>query len=103
MTISNNDNVETISIVIPVYQGELTLEALLAEIEPLTVVQKTPNGIQFRVSEVIIVHDGAIDDSASIISMLAVSFLLSRRYGWHGISASTPQLWPAWRVRTRPG
>ena len=43
MTISNNDNVETISIVIPVYQGELTLEALLAEIEPLTVVQKTPH------------------------------------------------------------
>jgi polyisoprenyl-phosphate glycosyltransferase len=89
MTISNNDNVETISIVIPVYQGELTLEALLAEIEPLTVVQKTPNGIQFRVSEVIIVHDGAIDDSASVISMLAVKFpfvapiWLARNFGQH--------------------
>jgi polyisoprenyl-phosphate glycosyltransferase len=78
-----------ISIVVPVYQGELTLEPLLAEIEPLTAVQTTRGGVQFRVCEVVLVHDGAIDDSDVVISSLAarLSFIipvwLSCNYGQH--------------------
>ena len=40
-------SLQTISIVIPVYQGELTLEPLLAEIEPLIAPQSTPRGVEF--------------------------------------------------------
>ena len=39
MTSQAGFNLHTVSIVVPVFQGELTLEPLLAEIEPLT----TPN------------------------------------------------------------
>jgi len=81
--------VRAISIVVPVYQGESTLEPLLAEIEPLTAVQTTRGGIQFRVCEVILVHDAAIDDSDLVMLSLAarLSFIntvwLSRNYGQH--------------------
>jgi glycosyltransferase involved in cell wall biosynthesis len=81
--------VRTISIIVPVYHGESTLEPLLAEIEPLTVVQTTRGGVQFRVCEVILVHDGAVDDSDVVMSSLAarLSFVipvwLSCNYGQH--------------------
>jgi undecaprenyl-phosphate 4-deoxy-4-formamido-L-arabinose transferase len=82
-------NVQTISIVVPVYQGELTLEPLVAEIEPLTTSQFTPCGVQFRVSEVILVHDGAIDGSDAVIASLSaktqfvIPIWLSRNFGQH--------------------
>ena len=80
---------QTVSIVVPVYQGEFTLESLLVEIEPLTAPQTTPDGAQFRVAEVILVHDGAIDGSDVIISALAARLpfvtpiWLSRNFGQH--------------------
>ena len=89
MTLPNGSNVQTVSIVVPVYQGEQTLEPLLAEIEPLTTTQSTPGGVQFRVSEVILVHDGAIDRSDVVMSALAAKLpfvtpvWLSRNYGQH--------------------
>ena len=89
MTSREDMNVQTISIVVPVYQGELTLEPLLAEIEPLTTSQSTPGGVQFRVSEVILVHDGAIDGSDAVMSSLAARLpfvapiWLSRNFGQH--------------------
>lgn len=89
MTLEDGLNVETVSVVIPVYQGELTLEPLLAEIAPLTATRSTPGGIHFRVCEVILVHDGAIDRSDIVMSALAekLSFVtpiwLSRNYGQH--------------------
>jgi glycosyltransferase involved in cell wall biosynthesis len=89
MTSREAVSVQTISIVVPVYQGELTLEALLAEIEPLTKPQSTPGGVQYRVSEVVLVHDGAIDGSDAVMSSLAaklpfVSLVwLSRNFGQH--------------------
>lgn len=89
MTSREEVNVQTISIVVPVYQGELTLEPLLAEIEPLTTSQSTPGGVQFRVSEVILVHDGAIDGSDVVMSSLAARLpfvtpiWLSRNFGQH--------------------
>ncbi len=89
MTSREDVNVQTISIVVPVYQGELTLEPLLAEIEPLTRPQSTPGGISFRASEVILVHDGAVDGSDAVMSSLAARLpfvtpiWLSRNFGQH--------------------
>ena len=61
----------------------------MAEIEPLVKGQQTPMGRHFRVNEVILIHDGAIDQSHSIMEELArrYSFVtpvwLSRNYGQH--------------------
>lgn len=105
MTTQENLQVQAISIVVPVYQGEFTLGSLLAEIEPLTTTQSTRDGVQFRVSEVILVHDGAIDGSDAVISSLAskLPFVtpvwLSRNYGQHAATlagmASTSGDWVA--------
>jgi undecaprenyl-phosphate 4-deoxy-4-formamido-L-arabinose transferase len=65
------------------------LEPLLAEIEPLTTSQSTPGGVQFKVSEVLLVHDGAIDGSDTVMSLLAAKLpfvtpiWLSRNFGQH--------------------
>jgi polyisoprenyl-phosphate glycosyltransferase len=89
MTPQEDGNVQAVSIVVPVYQGEKTLEPLLVEIEPLTTPQLTPGGVQFRVSEVILVHDGAIDGSDTVMSSLAARLpfvtpiWLSRNFGQH--------------------
>ena len=88
------------SIVVPVYQGERTLESLLAEIEPLVQPLETPRGRRFRVNEVILVHDGAIDHSHAVMEALArryqfvTTVWLSRNYGQHpatlaGMAASS--------------
>ena len=47
----------SVSVVIPVYQGELTLEALIAEIAPFTVPQITRDGHSYAVTEVLLVLD----------------------------------------------
>jgi undecaprenyl-phosphate 4-deoxy-4-formamido-L-arabinose transferase len=78
-----------VAIVVPVYQGERTLEALVAEVAPLTRPTATPEGRVFRVSEMLLVHDGARDGSAAVMSALAERhpFLrlvwLSRNFGQH--------------------
>jgi glycosyltransferase involved in cell wall biosynthesis len=62
--------------------------------------QETPRGRRFRVNEVILVHDGAIDHSHSVMEALArqypfvMSVWLSRNYGQHpatlaGMAASS--------------
>ena len=78
-----------ISIVVPVYQGERTLSALLDEIAPMSQVQLTAGGIAFVVTEVLLVHDCGPDNSAAKIEELASKFSfvrpvwLSRNYGQH--------------------
>src|SRR5260221_325554 len=78
-----------VAIVVPVYQGERTLAALLDEILPLTRSSATPAGRRFRVGEVLLVHDGARDASAAVMQTLAAqhSFVrliwLSRNFGQH--------------------
>ena len=78
-----------ISIVIPVYQGEKTLDSVLAEILPLTEVTATPDGYTFVVREVILVCDNGPDDSPRTMRELAArhSFVrlvwLSRNFGQH--------------------
>jgi glycosyltransferase involved in cell wall biosynthesis len=97
--------VHDVSVVVPIYQGARTIESLLAEIEPLTRPRKTPAGHDFRVSEVLLVHDGAVDDSAAIMTGLAARapyvrlLWLSRNFGQHPATlagmASTVSDWVA--------
>ena len=78
-----------ISIVVPVYRGEQTLPALIAEIELLASGAVTPSGRPFRVAEAILVHDGGPDNSPEVMKALAerCKFVspvwLSRNYGQH--------------------
>ncbi|HBH53567.1 MAG TPA: mannosyltransferase [Planctomycetaceae bacterium] len=78
-----------ISIVVPVYQGELPLADLLAEIEPLTVEHTTPGGNRAVICEVLLVHDCGPDRSDEVIERLAARYdwvrpvWLSRNYGQH--------------------
>lgn len=95
--------VHEISLVVPVYQGERTLQALAEEVAPLTIRQKTPGGRAFRVVELLLVHDGARDDSARVMKALPAQFpfvrlvWLSRNYGQHAATlagmASTVGRW----------
>lgn len=66
----------TVSVVIPVYRGEDTLPALMAEIEPLTTPRRTPGGHDYLVHEVILVWDRGPGRSDDTIRELA------RRYPW---------------------
>ena len=78
-----------VSIVIPVYNGELTLPTLISEIEPLTNQQVTPAGRTFSICEVLLVHDCGRDRSDLIIESLTDRYpfikpvWLSRNYGQH--------------------
>lgn len=92
-----------ISLVVPVYQGERTLEALVDEIAPLVAPQLTPGARRFRVAEVLMVHDGAVDRSAEVMRALAAQrpfvrpIWLSRNFGQHAATlagmASTVSEW----------
>ncbi len=78
-----------ISVVVPVFQGEAHLAAVLAELVPLTGHVVSPAGARFRVAEVLLVHDCGPDDSARVLRELesAHAFVrviwLSRNFGQH--------------------
>src|SRR6266571_1748326 len=91
-----------VSVVVPVYQGERTLEALADELALLTGPQKSPGGRRFRVAELLLVHDGAIDGSAGVMSRVASRHpfvrlvWLSRNFGQHPATlACTVAAWVA--------
>ncbi|HSB61743.1 MAG TPA: glycosyltransferase [Vicinamibacteria bacterium] len=94
-----------VSLVVPVYQGERTLEALADEVAPLTTPRATPGGRHFRVAELLLVHDGAVDRSALVMKGVAARHpfvrlvWLSRNYGQHPATlagmASTVGEWVA--------
>ena len=81
--------VARVSIVVPVYRGETTLEALLDGIAPLTVERLTPRGNRLVVCEVLLVHDCGPDRSDRVIESLATRHpfvrpvWLSRNFGQH--------------------
>ena len=77
-------DVHTVSVVVPVYRGELHLRALVAEIAELVAPHKTPDGNPYRVVEAILVHDCGPDQSAPIIRELA---------------AEPPWVRPVWLIR----
>lgn len=78
-----------IAVVVPVYQGERTLERLIDELNALTVEQPSPQGRLLQVVEVVLVYDNGPDRSDEVIRRLtqAHSFVrpvwLSRNYGQH--------------------
>lgn len=77
------------SVVIPVYRGERTLPALLAELEGLTHAQRTPQGKEFRIQEVLLVWDRGPGRSDQTLRALAKQYpwvkpiWLSRNFGQH--------------------
>ena len=80
---------QRVSIVIPVYAGERTLPALVAEIEALTRPQTTPQGTRFTVCEVLLVHDCGQNQSDKTLEALSAQYpfvqvvWLSKNYGQH--------------------
>jgi glycosyltransferase involved in cell wall biosynthesis len=86
---SESGGVIPISVVIPVYQGDATLPPLLAELEPFTEIQRTPDGRAFRVEEVLLVWDRGPGSSDNVIRELADRYefvkpvWLSRNFGQH--------------------
>lgn len=81
--------IHQISVVTPVYKGELTLPALAEEMAALTSPQTTTGGRAWVVTEWLLVHDNGPDASADVIAELAEKFdfirpvWLSRNFGQH--------------------
>lgn len=81
--------VDSISVVIPVYNGALTLPGLLKELEQLRSPQRTADGRRFRVDEVLLVWDRGIRGSEDVVRELATDenwvrpIWLSRNFGQH--------------------
>lgn len=82
-------HVHKISVVVPVYQGETTLDALFDELRPLTEGFRTPNGIAAVIAEVVLAYDNGPDRSDEVIRRLAAEndfakpVWLSRNFGQH--------------------
>ncbi|MEB3983912.1 glycosyltransferase [Mycobacterium sp. 663a-19] len=81
--------VASVSVVIPVYSGAVTLPAVLKELEQFRSTQETPDGRNFRVDEVFLVWDRGIGDSDEVVRELAAReewvrpVWLSRNFGQH--------------------
>ena len=81
--------VNSISVVIPVYSGAVTLPGVVKELEQLRSTQETPDGRKFRVDEVLLVWDRGIRGSEKVVRELAAHdewirpVWLSRNYGQH--------------------
>lgn len=89
-----------ISVVIPIYKAEYTIEALLNEIAIFFQPRKTANRREIVVSEVLLVHDCGPDRSDIVINQLSQSYpqikviWLTRNFGQHaatlaGMSSAT--------------
>ncbi|MHA6667354.1 glycosyltransferase [Homoserinimonas sp. A447] len=78
-----------VSVVIPVYKGELTLRNLASELSQLTDTVTSVGGAKWRVAEVLLVFDNGPDGSAEVIRELARQYdfvrpvWLSRNFGQH--------------------
>ncbi|WP_255413381.1 glycosyltransferase [Mycobacterium sp. 4858] len=74
---------------IPVYSGAVTLPGVVKELNQLRSTQKTPNGREFRVDEVLLVWDRGIRGSEEVVRELAAHnewvrpIWLSRNFGQH--------------------
>jgi glycosyltransferase involved in cell wall biosynthesis len=92
--------VHSVSVVVPVYRGEHTLEATVADVLRFGPESLTPGGTAFGVTEIILVHDNGPDRSDEVIRRLAAAYpsvrpiWLSTNFGQHaatlaGMAAST--------------
>ncbi len=89
MTENADPRPHEVSVVIPVYQGQHTLPAVVAELADSLAVRRSPAGRAYRVTEVIVVHDCGPDRSDEVIRALAAQHdwvrpvWLSRNFGQH--------------------
>ncbi|WP_280398145.1 glycosyltransferase [Nocardia carnea] len=76
-----------VSVVVPVYRGEETVTGLVRELSELATSSRTPGGLWFRVTEIVLVHDCGPDRSDLVLQRLAREnplvrvIWLSRNYG----------------------
>jgi undecaprenyl-phosphate 4-deoxy-4-formamido-L-arabinose transferase len=83
------DAEHTISVVIPVYRGALSLEGVIEELTPLRGTTITADGHALHLHEVILVHDCGPDGSDEVVRLLAGEHewirpvWLSRNFGQH--------------------
>lgn len=86
---SNADSIHLVSVVIPVYQGESSLAAVVSELVEFSHDQVTTDGNSWRIAEVVLVHDHGPDQSDRVIRELALEHVivtpvwLSRNSGQH--------------------
>ncbi len=79
----------TVSVVVPVYQGELTLQHLVKELTAFGEDAVTSNGHPFEIGEVLLVFDHGPDGSDAVMRQLAEEhpvvrpIWLSRNFGQH--------------------
>lgn len=89
----------TLSIVIPVYRGALTILKLVQEIQNLQAIKKTPGGRFFEIIDIVLVHDCGPDSSDIVMREIELqnkdvcTVWLARNAGQHaatlaGIAAS---------------
>lgn len=77
------------AVVIPVYQGEQTLESVVRELAALFVPRRTPEGHEMVVAEVLLVHDNGPDHSPRVMRALEAehhqvrTVWLTRNFGQH--------------------
>lgn len=93
-------DVDTVAIVVPVYQGEASLPRLVDDILRASVRWDEPD---LALAEIVLVYDGAIDDSAAVMRRLedthdlVRAVWLSRNFGQHAATlagiASTMSRW----------
>lgn len=101
MSNQNRDQyIATISVVVPVYQGEVTIGQVVDELAHYIQPSISETGLKYVVSEVLLVNDCGPDNSVSVINQLAEKYewvrpiWLSRNFGQHaatlaGMSSST--------------
>jgi polyisoprenyl-phosphate glycosyltransferase len=97
------NHTHTIAVVVPVYRGETTLEALFEEITSLVETRLSAGGNSFRVAEVVLVYDCGPDRSDLVIRKLSNAYAyvrpvwLARNFGQHAATlagmASTSSDW----------
>ena len=96
--------VHGIAVVVPVYQGEHTLDRLVHELTWLTVPTLSPGGRMVQVVEVVLVYDNGPDRSDEVIRRLAQSHSfvrpvwLARNYGQHAatLAGMASTSWMVW-------
>ena len=83
------EQVQRLSVVIPVFDGAATLPGLMTELETLTDATTTPTGSSFVIDEVLLVWDGGSKASAEVAARLSDEYSwvrvvwLSRNFGQH--------------------
>lgn len=88
-TVDETTSPHTVSVVIPVYQGELTLDAVVAELLALPSPWMSDAGHLIEVAEILLIWDNGPDGSAEVIRRLAATHpqvrpvWLSRNFGQH--------------------